>query len=181
MLEPWLRGTLEEIGAIRRQVMHALELAVEDLDRWCGDLSDAEMAARPFGVAPVAFHLRHIGRSLDRLLTYAEGRALSSKQLDDLGTEQDSELASTQVMEEVQTALQAAMMRVRAFDEASFEQVRSVGRGLLPSTAGGLLVHCAEHTQRHVGQAITTSQIVRRSAKSEVPSSLLSRNSAQAE
>ena len=30
------------------------------------------MNARPYGLAPVAFHLRHIARSLDRLLTLLE-------------------------------------------------------------------------------------------------------------
>jgi hypothetical protein len=76
MVEPWLRGTLTEVDAVRRQVIHALELANEDIERWCAGLSDAEMNARPFGLAPVAFHLRHIARSLDRLLTYSEGKAL---------------------------------------------------------------------------------------------------------
>ena len=78
MVEPWLRGTLTEVDAVRRHVLHALELAGEDVERWCAGLSDAEMDARPFGVAAVAFHLRHIARSLDRLLTYAEGRAAFS-------------------------------------------------------------------------------------------------------
>ena len=32
-------------------------------------------------MAPVAFHLRHIARSIDRLLTYAEGRTLDEKQM----------------------------------------------------------------------------------------------------
>src|SRR6202162_3605279 len=85
--EPWLRGTLTEVPAVQRAVLHALELAEEDLKRWCGDLSDEEMNARPFGLAPVAFHLRHIARSLDRLLTYAEGGALSGAQMDALGGE----------------------------------------------------------------------------------------------
>jgi hypothetical protein len=31
----------------------------------------------------------------------------------------------------------------------------------LPTSVGGLLVHVADHTQRHVGQAITTAKIVR--------------------
>ncbi len=66
MVEPWLRGTHAEMDALRRQVIHALELASEDVERWCAGLSDAEMNARPFELAPVAFHLRHIGRSLDR-------------------------------------------------------------------------------------------------------------------
>ena len=32
---------------------------------------------------------------------------------------------------------------------------------ILPAkTLGGLLVHIADHTQRHVGQAITTAKVV---------------------
>jgi hypothetical protein len=31
---------------------------------------------------------------------------------------------------------------------------------MLPSTVGGLIIHCAEHTQRHIGQAITTAKVV---------------------
>jgi hypothetical protein len=43
---------------------------------------------------------------------------------------------------------------------ATYEETRGVGRAMLPSTVGGLLVHCAEHTQRHVGQAVTTAKVV---------------------
>src|SRR5208282_2902027 len=71
--EPWLRGTLSELPAVHRAVVHALELAGEDLQRWCGPLSDEQLNLRPAQIAPVAFHMRHIARSLDRLLTYAEG------------------------------------------------------------------------------------------------------------
>jgi hypothetical protein len=35
-----------------------------------------------------------------------------------------------------------------------------VGLKKLPTTVGGLLVHIADHAQRHVGQAITTAKIV---------------------
>ena len=76
LTEPWLRGTLQEIPAVQRAVVHALQLAGEDLQRWCGGLSDEQINARPGGLPPVAFHLRHIARSLDRLLTYAEGKDL---------------------------------------------------------------------------------------------------------
>jgi hypothetical protein len=34
--EPWLRGTLTEISAVPRAVLHALELARIDLTHWCG-------------------------------------------------------------------------------------------------------------------------------------------------
>ena len=40
------------------------------------------------------------------------------------------------------------------------EEPRMVGKRKLPTTTGGLLVHVADHTQRHVGQAITTAKIV---------------------
>jgi uncharacterized damage-inducible protein DinB len=147
MVEPWLRGTLGEVDAVRRQVLHALELAAEDAGRWCRDLSDEEMHTRAFGVASVAYHLRHIARSLDRLLTYAEGRQLSVEQLRALGAE-------------CRAGLAGARRRVMAILPRSFEEARGVGQRLLPTTVGGLLVHCAEHTQRHVGQAVTTAKVI---------------------
>ena len=69
--------------------LHALELAEEDVAKWCGGLTDAELKLGPFGVAPMAFHLRHIARSLDRLLSYAEGRNLSDEQMGALKTEME--------------------------------------------------------------------------------------------
>lgn len=160
MVEPWLRGTLLEVDAVRRQVLHALELAHEDAERWCTPLTDEQMNARPFGLAPVAFHLRHIARSLDRLLTYAEGAQLSPAQFDDLQSELAVDAATEVVMAELKRELECAMERVLRVSSGSYEEVRLVGRGKLPSTVGGLLVHCAEHTQRHIGQAITTAQFV---------------------
>jgi uncharacterized damage-inducible protein DinB len=159
MVEPWLRGTLPEVDSVRRQVLHALELATEDIERWCAGLSESEMNARPFGIAPIAFHLRHIARSLDRLLTYAEGRALSEGQMDALHSEMESASAEA-VLDEVRAGLKEARQRVLMISQESYEEPRGVGRSMLPSTVGGLLVHCAEHTQRHIGQAITTAKIV---------------------
>jgi uncharacterized damage-inducible protein DinB len=40
------------------------------------------------------------------------------------------------------------------------QEERHVGKKQLPTSGGGLLVHVADHTQRHVGQAITTAKIV---------------------
>ena len=85
--EPWLRGTLREVSAVHRAVVHALQLAEEDLQHWCAELTEGEFNARPAGIAPVAFHVRHIARSLDRLLTYAEGRQLNEEQMAALKSE----------------------------------------------------------------------------------------------
>jgi uncharacterized damage-inducible protein DinB len=158
--EPWLRGTLQDVPAVQRAVVHALELAGEDLQRWCGSLSDEQINARPSGLPPVAFHLRHVARSLDRLLTYAEGRALSEQHLAAMKTELDPGAKRDALFSELNSALAKSMIRVQAFDLSVFEQIRAVGRKQLPTTVAGLLVHVADHTQRHVGQAVTTAKVV---------------------
>jgi hypothetical protein len=56
--EPWLRGTHADVPAAARAVLHALDLALDDLTKWTAGLSDAEIHASPLG--PIAFHLRHI-------------------------------------------------------------------------------------------------------------------------
>jgi uncharacterized damage-inducible protein DinB len=159
-IEPWLRGTLSDIDAVRRQVLHALEQAGEDVPRWCGGLDDAGINMRPHGLPPVAFHLRHIARSLDRLLTYATGHQLKPQQHALLESELAQGADSADVLAECQAALKQAMNTIRKMDEETYEEPRAVGREQLPTTVGGLLVHIAEHTQRHIGQAITTAKIV---------------------
>ena len=158
-VEPWMRGTHDDVDVVRRAVIHALELAEEDIAKWCGGLSDEAMSARPGGVAPVAFHLRHIVRSLDRLVTYAEGRMLDEVQLAALKSEMDRGTAA-EMLKEFREGVVSAKERVRAFAPESYEEFRGIGRKQLPTTVGGLLIHCAEHTARHVGQAVTTAKLV---------------------
>jgi uncharacterized damage-inducible protein DinB len=158
--EPWLRGTLNEIPAVPRGVLHALELAKEDLWKWCHPLSDELLNERPGGIAPIAFHLRHIARSLDRLLTYAEGRTLSEAQLSLLKSELAPDAKHEELFAELEAALEQSAQRVRKLARADFEQPRHVGKKQLPTTLGGLLVHVADHTLRHVGQAITTAKFL---------------------
>lgn len=159
--EPWMRGTRGELDVLRRAVIHALELAEEDVARWCGGMSDDEMFARPSGLAPVAFHLRHMARSLDRLLTYAEERMLDEAQLAALKTEMQDGGTAAEVLREFREAMARGKERVRAFSPMSYEEARGIGRKRLPTTVGGILIHCAEHTQRHAGQVVTTAKAVR--------------------
>lgn len=158
--EPWLRGTHTELPAAIRAVIHALELCREDVDQHCGSLSDEELNARPAKVAPIAFHLRHIVRTLDRLLTYAEGQQLSADQMAALKAELDPGATRADLFAEFHSGLDGALVRIRAFAGVDPEQPRAVGRKALPTSVGGLLVHCADHTQRHTGQAVTTAKIV---------------------
>jgi len=158
-VEPWLRGTLTDVDAVRRAVLHALELAAEDVARWCDGLNGEQMEERPLGLPPVGFHLRHIARSLDRLLTYAENQQLSERQLMLLKTE-DKAVDREATLMELAESIEVSTKRVLSFSEKSYDQPRFVGRKKLPTTVGGLLIHCADHTQRHVGQAITTAKFV---------------------
>lgn len=158
--EPWLRGTLTDVGAVPRAVLHALELAREDLMRWCGGLSDVELNARPAALASVAFHIRHIARSMDRLLTYAEGRELSNEQIAAMEGELAADAKREELFAELDLALTKSAARIRGFQAERLEEPRRVGKKQLPTSLGGLLIHVADHTQRHVGQAITTSKVV---------------------
>ncbi|HXA84399.1 MAG TPA: DinB family protein [Candidatus Dormibacteraeota bacterium] len=158
--EPWLRGTLAEVPAVLRAVLHALELAREDLERWCDGLTDEELHARPGGIAPVAFHLRHIARSIDRLLSYAEGKLLSAEQVSAMKAEMDPGGSRNELMAELVVAIAKSGKRIRAFSEEQLQEDRHVGKKQLPTSVGGLLVHVADHTQRHTGQAITTAKIL---------------------
>jgi uncharacterized damage-inducible protein DinB len=158
--EPWLRGTLGDVAPVPRAVLHALELAKEDIERWCGGLSDEQLNAHPSGIAPLAFHFRHIARSIDRLLTYAEGRQLTGEQTAALKSELSGAATKNELFAEVNAAFEKSAERIRALDATRLNDAREVGSRRLPATVGGLLVHVAEHTQRHVGQAITTAKIV---------------------
>jgi len=78
-----------------------------------------------------------------------------------LRTEMHPDATPEHVFRELRNALELAGNRVRALVGADLEATRIVGRRALPTTLGGLLIHVAEHTQRHVGQAITTAKVVR--------------------
>jgi uncharacterized damage-inducible protein DinB len=161
MCEPWLQGTLKDVPAVPRAVLHALELARQDLQHWCGALTEEELNAQPHGLPSVAFQIRHIARSMDRLLTYAEGKSLSDLQMDALKTELKERSTSAALFAEIESAIDDAVKRIRALDAGRSEEPRTVGRNALPTTLGGLLVHVADHTQRHVGQAVTTAKVLR--------------------
>ena len=159
--EPWMRGTHGDLDSVRRGVVHALEQALEDADRWVAVLDDERIESRPADLPSVGFHLRHIAGSLDRLLTYAEDRQLDEEQFGALANEhQSAPMAMT--LREFRDGLHRSLERVAQFRPEQLEEARGVGRKRLPTTVGGLLLHCAEHTQRHVGQMITTAKLVAR-------------------
>ena len=161
--EPWLRGTHSELPAVLRAILHAFDLAREDTVRWADGLTESELHASPSGLSPIAFHLRHIARSLDRLLSYAEGNQLSMEQLVKLKSESAPGATRDELFSEFEQGIASASDRVREFASADLEQPRGVGKKRLPTSVGGLLVHLADHTQRHTGQIVTTAKLLKAS------------------
>ena len=143
---------------------HALLQAADDLEHAARDLTVTELWTSPNGAAPVGFHLRHIAGSIDRLLTYARGETLSRAQLATLAAERepgDPPADAAAGLEAARGAIAGALNVLRATPRDALLEPRAVGRAALPSTVLGLLVHVAEHTQRHVGQVVTTAKVVR--------------------
>src|SRR6185312_12265220 len=125
--EPWLRGTHTELPAVLRAVLHALELAQEDVHKWTADLTEEELSSSPLGLTPISFHLRHIPGTLDRLLTYAEGNQLSAPQLTALKKESERGGLRDELFEEFNRGMDAAAERLRALAETDPNQPRAVG------------------------------------------------------
>jgi len=160
----WLRGAVDGIPALLQPVAHALIDADEDVRKFLPPLSAEEIAARPMGVASIAYHVRHAMGSLDRLFTYARSESLTNAQMSALAAEKKLDgvpFTGPQLADEFSAAVRRAHEQLRATREADLLESRSVGRARLPATTIGLLVHAAEHTARHVGQLVTTARIVR--------------------
>ena len=160
--EVWLRGPVPGFAAPLQPVAHSLLQVREELERALNGLSVEQLATRPGGAASVAYHVRHLLGSLDRLLSYAEGRALSDGQLSALRAEaHDGHFDAGTLLSLLRSQLDDALERVRGVAPESLTEARAVGRAALPSTVLGLLFHAAEHSTRHAGQAVTTAKIVR--------------------
>ena len=163
-IEPWLRGTHAEVPAAGRAVLHALDLALDDITKWTAGLTDNEIHSQPLGLPSVAFHLRHIARSTDRILTYAEGGQLSAEQLGALKTEQtgigEPETLAA-LIAELEISFTNASERIKVLAAGNYDTPRGVGRKQLPTSLGGALIHVADHTQRHTGQIVTTAKVIK--------------------
>lgn len=141
----------------------------EDLARHTAGLTFGQVWARPHGLAPLGFQLKHIAGSVDRLTTYLEGRDLDAAQMAALAAEMEPGASLDELLAAVDQSLRRAAEIIRAIDPATLAEPRWVGRKRLPTTVIGLLVHIAEHTQRHLGQAIGAAQLARACGGDEEP------------
>jgi len=160
--EPWLRGPLPGVHPLLAPILFSFQQAREDLAKYTEGLKHTQLWATPHGFGSVGFHILHIAGSVNRLMTYLQGRELSSEQMDVLQAEQRVESPNRdQLLADLDSALQQAEAVVRSLDPARLSEPRTVGRKHLPTTIAGLLTHIAEHTQRHVGQAISAAKLAK--------------------
>jgi len=159
--EPWLRGPIEGLSPLVAPILYAFQHAREDLARFTEGLTTEQIWARPHGFGPVGFHLRHIAGSVDRLMTYLEGRMLDEGQMAALKTEMEPGASREELLRALDAAFAKAEGIVKKIDPGTLAERRGVGRKQLPTTVIGLLTHMAEHTQRHVGEAISAAKLAR--------------------
>jgi hypothetical protein len=158
--EVWLRGPVEGYDPLVMPSVHALLQVREDLHRLLATVPQSHVWQRPGGAASIGFHLRHTGGALDRLLTYARGEPLTDAQKQFLRSEEDPGESLPDVVHAVDRAIDAALVQLRTTTGEMLLEARRVGRAALPSSVGGLIFHAAEHSTRHLGQAITTARIL---------------------
>lgn len=74
-----------------------------------------------------------------------------------------NEMTAQLALEDLLHLIDASLARAEAWASTvtDFGEPRTIGRQKLPTTTGGLIVHIAEHTQRHLGQAILTCKLLK--------------------
>lgn len=162
--EVWLRGPVTNIPVLLQPVAHALLQAREEVIEMLADFPENRLWDKPAGVASIGFHLQHLKGVLDRLFTYAKGKALNKEQLEALAAEGRPEEYNGNILELVQLLNQQvdkSLEQLSTTNEQTLQEHRGVGRAQLPSTVLGLLMHSAEHTMRHVGQLLVTVKVIK--------------------
>jgi len=158
--EPWLRGPVPGLDPRLAPLVYSFQQAREDLAEHTRALSRAQLYATPYGFGSVAFHLRHIAGSVERLMTYVTGGSLSPAQMAAMAAEKEpGGPARDQLLAALDAAFASAESVLRTVDPATLAEPRAVGRKQLPTPVIGLVIHIAEHTQRHVGQAIAAAKL----------------------
>jgi uncharacterized damage-inducible protein DinB len=160
-IEPWMRGPLSGIEPLVQPLFFSFTQVREDLARHTAGITQDQLWRRTGPLPSLGFHLRHISGSVDRLTAYLMNESLTADQLTFLKEESTPGATLNELLAAIDATLKATEGRLRTIDPVAIHQPRYIGRKRLPTTVLGLLVHIAEHTQRHLGQAITSAKLAR--------------------
>lgn len=162
-MEYWLRGPVEGVPKLLQPAAHALLQSNVELQKYLMDFPEELLWKELEGRASVGFHAQHLTGVLDRMMTYAAGKSLSEEQFEYLENEgePDYEVTANELYETFKKQVELAIDYFKSISENTLKEERTVGRKKLPSTVLGLLFHAAEHSQRHIGQLLVTSTVLR--------------------
>lgn len=163
----WLRGPVDGVPRELQPVAHALIQTSEDAREFTDGFPDELLWEPVAGLAPVGFHLKHIAGVIDRLTTTAEKGFTTDEQRAAARAEREpgpADATTASLVQSVERTVEEAIGRLRRIDTGTLYEPREVGRLKLPSTVIGNLFHAAEHAQRHCGQLLVTSRVVRERA-----------------
>ena len=161
---PWLRGPVEGVPRELQPVAHGFIQTLEEVHEFTAGFPDDLLWESVAGLAPVGFHLKHIAGVIDRLTTTAEKGATTEEQRAAAKAEREPgphDATTASLVAAIERTIDEAMNRLRRMDPAKVYEPREVGRLKLPSTVIGSMFHAAEHAQRHCGQLLGTSRVVR--------------------
>jgi hypothetical protein len=155
-----MRGYLNDLDPIQAAVLYSFRHAQEDISDWIGRIPEEFLWVQFGNLASAGFHVRHIAGSVDRLVTYASGHQLSEAQMEDLKNEKNPGGSLTGLLQLLDSNFLRAEGIIRCLDPAAYRDIREIGRKRIQVPLGTLLVHIAEHTQRHVGELIMTVKVI---------------------
>jgi uncharacterized damage-inducible protein DinB len=160
-IEPWLRGPVPGVHPVAGALLRSLQHAREDIVKATEGFTPEQLWLRPSGLPSLGFQLRHIAGSVDRLITYAQDRTLEPEQLADLKRESVPGAALPELFAAIDQSFARAEAIARSLDLSAPEVPRFIGRRRIAVPLAGLVIHIAEHTQRHTGQVVTTARLLR--------------------
>ena len=132
--EAWLSGPIPNIPFMLQPAAHALLQLDKELKECLVDFPDDLLWQTVAGRASVGFHLQHLYGVADRLITYAQGSALSEEQFDFLKNEKtaQSNLSTERLVERFSEKIQNLLHIFSRTSENELKQKRTVGRKKLP-------------------------------------------------
>ena len=160
--EAWMRGIVDRIDPVIGHLLRAAEQIHEDAAGAIGDLTPAQLWARPYGTTSAGFHAKHLAGSTERLSAYLAGKQLTAEQLAGIAQEGEGSETAADLLAMIDLALHGYRELLEALSPQDFAGVRAIGRKRYQTTAISVAIHIAEHAQRHIGGMIAAAKLARR-------------------
>lgn len=163
--EVWMRGPVRGIPPILQPLALVLLQVQEDIAELIQADLEKHLWIKPFGLASIGFHLQHIPGVIDRMMSYAMGRMLTTVQFEYLrkeGAPQQPAQTIAKLKTGVASTITAVLDQLKTLSDTNLTEIRYLGRKRISTTQIDLLFHAADHAQRHYGQLLVTVNLIRK-------------------